>query len=589
LPLHRIVNQQNFNEGGNMFDVDKGWIAIWNCDKIKLPDSLNSKVLHRYRGITIVDNGLHKFASDEIALENNGKVCWMDGFVFNKSQLVENNNTRKWDEAFLKETEKENFPCDLRGGFAGFISEDDEVLLFNDHVGNHAVYYYCQNEILICSSRVYYIIELLKYNKAKITFNIQAAHYMIEQGFMIDDSTFAEEIRRVLPGHTVKIRKNGQAEIHQYYQMDNQNIKRELTEDQAVELIDQYFRQAVKREYDKDKEYGYEHLTDLSGGLDSRMTSWVAHDLGYINQMNVTCCKQGYLDFKIAQKIAIALRHSFLYMSLDDFNWYQDAEEMARKNNGASLYAGMTGGNRLYRVLDKERFGIVHTGMVGDAIIGYFFKEAKEGYEQPCGHEKTYSTKIQYGVNNAILQKYKNKELYALYVRGLLGAQTSYFTIQTYFETCSPFLDVDFLDMMLTIPAEMRCGHYIYFKWLEKKYPLAAEVGWEKWKGLKPKIKNINRAEIWKKCYRKFNRIKMKLCKSEPQHIHPTDYWYEKNENVRKWTEKYFEEKIHWLHDFPVLMKDIEFLFKEGDSIEKTQALTVLIWAEFLMKTYKEY
>lgn len=571
-----------------MFDIDKGWIAFRNTEKIKLPDGIQHKCVRTYKGITMVDNGLHKFAGDEISMEDNGKVCWMDGFVLNKKELMADHASLNWESAFLKETEKENFPGSLRGGFAGFLSEADSILLFNDHVGNHAVYYYHKDGILVCSSRVYYILELLKYNKIELTFNVQAAHYMMEQGFMIDESTFAKEIKRVLPGYTVKIMKNGSEAAHQYYRMDNRHIREGLTEEQAIELIDQYFRQAVKREYDKDKEYGYEYLTDLSGGLDSRMTSWVAHDLGYTNQMNVTCCKHEYLDFQIAQKIAVALKHSFFYMTLDDFKWYQDVEEMARKNNGASLYVGMTGGNRLYRVLDKERFGIVHTGMVGDVIIGYFFKDAREGYERPSGHEKPYSMKIQYDIDEAILQKFENKELYALYVRGLLGAQTSYFTVQTYFETSSPFLDVDFLDLMLSIPASMRCGHYIYFRWLEKKYPLAAEFGWESWRGLKPKVKNIKKSKSWLKYYRKKNRIKMKLFKMEPQHIHPTDYWYRKNDNVRRWIEEFYEEKIHWLTDFPALMKDVKYLFHEGNSLEKAQALTVLMWAEFVMKKYEE-
>lgn len=65
--------------------------------------------------------------------------------------------------------------------------------------------------------------------------------------------------------------KDGSKEITQYYSLDNSHVKQDMTAEDAVELIDRYFRQAVKREFDKDKEYGYEHLVDLSGGLDSRM------------------------------------------------------------------------------------------------------------------------------------------------------------------------------------------------------------------------------------------------------------------------------------------------------------------------------
>lgn len=42
-----------------------------------------------------------------------------------------------------------------------------------------------------------------------------------------------------------------------------------------IDMLDEKFRAVVKLEFDKDIEYGYKYLVDLSGGLDSRMTSWV--------------------------------------------------------------------------------------------------------------------------------------------------------------------------------------------------------------------------------------------------------------------------------------------------------------------------
>lgn len=565
-----------------MFDKDRGWIAF-RGEGIVIPDHVKGKVQNLSNGVVIVDRCLHKFPEDEAAIDVDGRIYWLDGFIVNKSELVKENAASNWQEAFMEETRRTDFPNRLRGGFSGFIYDKNEFFLFNDHVGNHAVYYYCHNGVLICSTRVYYILELLKYNKIEMRYNVQAAHYMLEHAYMLDDSTFITEVKRLLPGQTIRILKDGSKEITQYYRLDNSHVRKDMTEDEAVELIDRYFRQAVKREFDKDKEYGYEHLVDLSGGLDSRMVCWVAHDIGYTDQVNMTHCKDGYLDFEIAQKIAIALRHDFSYMPENDFKWYRDAEELTRKNNGASLYMGITKGKRHFQILDKERFAINHTGMVGDVIVGSFFEEAAEGYEMPTGRERTYSTKLHYDIDEEILHKYANKELYLLNVRGLLCAQTSYFTIQTYFETSSPFLDVDFLEAVLSVPLSMRCKHYIYFKWIEKKYPEAAAFGWESWKGLTPKVRNMYKANFWIEFRRKVNRFKMKVFKSEPQHANPTDYWYERDVDTRRWAEEYFNERIGLLKGYPDLMKDVNFLFKEGRSREKTQALTVLAWAGFVL------
>lgn len=565
-----------------MFDKDRGWIAYCG-KKLRIPKEVCGQVISIHNGLTLIDHCLHKFEQDEISMEKNNKFYWMDGFILNKWQLIMDLHVDSWQNAFLKEAEKENFPSEFRGGFSGFIYEEDSVLLFNDHVGNHAVYYYSQDGIWICSTRVYYILELLKYNKIKLCFNVRAAEYMIEHGYMLDESTFACEIKRVLPGQTIRIFSDGKEKLTQYYSIDNRHVKQEMTEDEAVELIDKYFRQAVQREFEKDKEYGYDYLVDLSGGLDSRMVCWVAHDMGYTNQLNMTHCKNGYLDFQIAQKIVVALKHNFSFMTLDDFKWFCDAEEMARKNNGASLYMGITGGNRHFKILDKDIFGINHTGMVGDAIVGSFFKNVEEGATMQTGHECAYSSRIQYGVDKEILEKYANKELYLLNVRGLLCAQTSYFTIQTYFETCSPFLDVDFLDAILSVPLSMRCEHYIYIKWLEEKYPEATDFGWEKWRGLKPKVRNIKKAKYWKWFRRTLNRLKMEIGGCEPFHIHPTDYWYKNNTEARQWAEKYFNDRINLLRDYPDLLEDVKMMFTQGRTDEKTQAITVLVWAEFVL------
>lgn len=39
---------------------------------------------------------------------------------------------------------------------------------------------------------------------------------------------------------------------------------------------------------------------------------------------------------------------------------------------------------------------------------------------------------------------------------------------------------LDFLEFALPIPYELRKNHYIYKKWILKKYPDAAEFEWEK-------------------------------------------------------------------------------------------------------------
>lgn len=567
-----------------MFDKAKGWIAFKN---LKLPEGMMPEII----GNTwqIVDNGLHKFADDMVNKNTEDGFYWLDGFIFNKQELMEKNNVAEWSDAFIKELNSEKPLKNLRGGFCGFADFKGKLSIYSDHIGNRSVYYYCANGIIVISSRFNYIVELLKYNGIELTFNIRAVNYMMSQGYMMDNDTFADEIRRVLPGEIIVIDNKNQITQNQYYIIDNIHINKSMTEDEAIELIDYYFRQAVKRSFDKDIEYGYKHLAELSGGLDSRMTSWVAHEMGYIDQTNITYSRSGYLDFTIAQDIAIYLRHKFYFMPLDDFEWYKDIDEILDKNNGAALYVGPTAGPRMISGINCERFGIVHSGDVGDAILGTFFADEQYSHSRPTSALKSYSKKVKCRLSNELLRKYKNIEQFVFFTRGLLGASSSNMIFQNYTETASPFLDVDFLDAVFTIPFGLRKGHYIYIKWMEKKYPQATEFGCERWGGIKPKSKNMKIAQKYVSCLKEYDKMKLKAGKIPKRSMNPFDYWFfDDKYTTNNWAAECFDKYKDALKDNARLSAQAKYLFKEGSAIEKAMVLTALKMTDYVQQIQYE-
>lgn len=72
-------------------------------------------------------------------------------------------------------------------------------------------------------------------------------------------------------------------------------------------------------------------MVDLSGGLDSRMVSWVANDMGYKEQLNISYCKEGYYDEKISKEIAKYLNHEYIFKYLDDKNFYMILKKLQIK------------------------------------------------------------------------------------------------------------------------------------------------------------------------------------------------------------------------------------------------------------------
>ena len=320
-----------------------------------------------------------------------------------------------------------------------------------------------------------------------------------------------------------------------------------------------------------------------SGGLDSRMTAWVGHALGYTNQINFTYCKSGYLDYTIAQKIAEYLRHPFYYMALDDFKWILDIDEIVKKNNGAAIYSGITGGYRFLKYFNCSTFGIEHTGMVGDVILSTFFGNEEYNFSKPTGHEKAYSQLVKNEIPLRILEKYPNKESFVMNTREFLGMQSTYFIRRNYVEVSSPFLDVDFLDAVFTIPFRYRKGHYIYMKWMESKYPQSTEFGWETWYGIKPKVQN----KILRKIRKWLIKIEDKLrCACNIPRCYamaPEDFWYKQNKEIQEWMEVYFKDNISKLALWPNLYNNLEKVFELGNVSEKAQAMTVVAMAKLIL------
>lgn len=547
----------------------QGWLFGKNveCDFLnKMEGSLEVN-----KEETLYTNLNNKFYNDTI---NNKDGMFLEGYIVNRNELMNMSESNAWEDAYSMLVKKKEFPGMLRGSFCGFHISTSEILFFTDHIGSKALYYYLNNNVIIVATNLTWIVEVLKHNGIPYTFNKNAAKYMLTYGFMLDNSTFISEIKRVMPGEKLCI-ANDIPNIIQYYKPSIQEVE-DISEDEAIQKIDIAFRRAVKREFEKDKEYGYDHLVDLSGGLDSRMVTWVAHDMGYCKQTNYSYCKRGYLDYRISSKIARDLKHEYYFKQLDDFQWIYELEPILQLSNGSALYSGITGGKDCLENFNREKYGIEHTGMIGDVIISSFSSNKEKAYKKPTFGTNQYSTSLIYDFSNSILDKYENQEIFDLYVRGFLGAMSTYPIRQNYFEVSSPFLDVDFMDTCFKLPIEYRAKHKIYLKWIKEYYPNATKYGWEKWAGVWPR-KELYLLVIGKFVLRKIYRTIRILFKQDiNDNMNPINYWYAKDTQAQAFFNNYFNENIRNDCLGAELREDITKLFKEGTANEKTQVLTVL-------------
>lgn len=555
-----------------------GWVVAKNIDISILCES-NAKQ-YFVDGYNIFLNVMNKFEKDTIFRFEEGKICLLDGVILNKKELLDEKQESIWQTLFEKLALQEDFPSVLRGSFNGIIYDRDKnkFTVYTNHVGDRPVYYYFDKDKMLIASNYNYMLKVLKYNNIFLSVNQMAAKYMVTYGYMLEDVTFCKEIHRLLPGTKLNIKGNNveEYELIRYYQVNNEEDL-SITEEQAIELVDQGFRKAVKREFEKDEEYGYKHLVDLSGGLDSRMVSWVANDMGYKDQLNISYCKEGYYDEKISKEIAKYLNHEYMFKYLDDKKFLYDIEEITEKNFCAATYFGITGGNRLLKSLNMGIFGLEHTGQIGDAILSTFYQKKADNFSAPVFGEKVYSCYLKCEFDESILKKYKNKELFAINEREFLGACSSHFIRQNYTEVSSPFLDVDFMDICLSIPFEIRKNHNLYLKWIEKKYPDALQFVWEK-----TRVKMTNGWRVKSKI--KMIGIKIKhiiekyvMKKQYTDAMNPFEYWYSQDEKIREFLNNYYRENKEYLMKLEENDRNrIQNMFEHSNAIDKMLVLTAI-------------
>lgn len=515
-----------------------------------------------------------RFADDKTVSCESDDVFLIDGVLLNKRELYSEYQCGTLN-ACIKQmhAESELFFSKFRGPFTGFYYDiaKNSFFAYGNQTGDAALYYHYDGKELAVSSDFNALFKFCKVQGYQLTFNPIAANHMLTFGFLTEGNTVAAEIRKLNPGECISV-KNGEFDVFEYhhFQFGQYTISKKS---EAIKAIDEIFRKAVQRCFDKDLEYGYSHLADISGGLDSRMTNCVAKSLGYHPIFNICYAKKNSRDEEYAKTVAESLRNEFYFEPLDDISFLFDLEKLVRMNYGQAVYSGITGGERMLAKLDFGKYGLEHTGQLGDAIVSYSGTEIDKGvqqYKSIC-----YSTLLEPEISPK--KTYTNGEELFFYYRCFHGALVTHYTRRNYTEAVSPFIDVDFLQLCLNISDELRRNHKLYWTWINSCYPKEAKI---------PSTRNRGnlRMTIYHKLPSSFARKIIKICKavgltslvSDRRGMNPFDYWYASNENLRSFIDRYYETHRKELESMPEVLESVDKLFCGERTGDKLQALTVL-------------
>lgn len=536
---------------------------------------------------TVKRNTLNKFMRDKGIAETPEALVVLEGYLLNKADLFSRYQVSSVEALMLKmyQAEGDTFFQAFRGEFSGAFYDKalDKWLVFTNHTGTNPVFYACTENGFFAGSQVNYLLDAYRAVGDTLHFDECAAYQMLTYGYMATNATYAREIRR-LRGGTYLFAQNGQAVVKEYHTFHMNPERYEgYSQAELIELVDETFRAAIQLLFDKDREYGYAHLADLSGGLDSRMTMWVPHTMGYGPMQLLTYCKADYLDEKIAKQIARYWKDALLVKPLDDAAFLYDIDEITFLNGGMSFYSGISGGNRMLRSLNMDQFGLEHTGLLGDALIGSWWRNKKElESKRQTGR---YSNKLAHRLPQEVLdyaESFEGYDLFLDYARGNQSAACTILTRKNYTEVSTPFLNPELIQLCRDIPQEARFGHKLYKAWIIAKYPDAAQFVWEKSRGkiTEPAIVTKLR-HLVVRGPKKLLRIlgKQKWLAHE---MAPMDYWLKKDPALAATLDRYAENGFAHL---PVdmseqLVSDMQWLYRTGNATEKSMVLTVLASAK---------
>ena len=523
-------------------------------------------------------SAIKKFENDKGLFENETYILLLDGVILNLTNLMKSYKKNNLLDLVIKMYKyKEEFFSEFRGCFCGFFYDkiNDKKIIFTNHFGDKTIFYYLNKNNIIFSSNIKNIVKLL--NNKKINYNIDKAsiYSMLTYGYMYNDITPIKEIRRLLPGSYILI-NNKSITIKKYYQFCNKenNFSDEKT---VIDEINKKFENAVKLQLEKNKEYGYDNYSPLSAGLDSRMTNYVLRKLTNKNIYNITYSETGQLDFNIPAQISKELKNHWLFKNLDNGLALMDIDESFNYTDGIIYYAWPSQLNDYMKLINTNKMGIVHTGVIGDVVIGTFFKNGViEKYKLGDG---AFSNKLIEKLKKYIDEvDYENKEIGMFYNRACNGAILGYsMTFQYYTECMSPFMDVDFVDYCLSLPLNKRFQHNIYYKWVNKYYPKAAKYFYN---GIKIPSNESFKFHYKNKLY-SLDTLPSKILavmrsKFQPNHnMNPFQLWYDNNKLLKENFDKYYNENINYVEDLE-MKNDIIDLYVKGTAIEKIQVISAL-------------
>jgi len=319
---------------------------------------------------------------------------------------------------------------------------------------------------------------------------------------ILGDKTFLKDIN-VLPPASILIYDFQDLSIEEYW---DYNFKPDYakSEDEFVDELVKKFKYSVRRRME---EPNYKYGVSLSGGLDSRV---IVAAMEKDKRRNVLSFSFGPLDcdeVKIAKKVSDKANTKFKAIEISPETIINNADKEAFYTDGLD-YIGVSYLPPVLRTI-KDEVDVVFDGFAFDMILGGSFLDKqilnadKDGIFDLIYSKLTFFSKEElnklfrneyyeiikylpiesfkkefYSINEDLFPNFSDKFVLRNHVRRrTLGGHV---LMRVITENTVPTLDNDLIDLINTIPPELRYSHTIYRKFLSKISPELAIIPYDK-------------------------------------------------------------------------------------------------------------
>lgn len=568
-----------------------GYLSKKKIDvNLDIPTNNNRNTQSRYTfdNFTVCIQNNNHFQNDSLLIDGDEFFFCLVGVVLNTKEIIQKYCCSNLSDYVIKYVVNQGGVGikDIKGSYSGFWynKHSREIKIFNNHFSTKSVYYYsdADHNVFIFSTSIPAIIDTLKGMKLKMSLSVLAAYQMLNYGHMLSDFTLVENIRKLLPATVMTCDYNHRVSTVEYYEYDNTSYLTDKKEDIIYNMYS-LLKQSVNLGLEKDREYDYDSLILLSGGLDTRMITFLANELNINNVTNLSFGESFCDDVRIANIIAHKLNNKFIFSSLDGGEFLKKIDENLKLNFGGIQYISSAHTYSAISSFNFDKYGLVFNGNLADISHGDYVAAPYHTYPDSSSlrfsNNYFFYNKIADEVDT-IIKKYRNEEHFLVYNRGINGILSGGIMYSDFTETYEVFLYPDLVDYASKMPPKYKYNESLFIECLNKYFPEAAKIKWARW-DMNPKVRYNNHF------YNYFIRCKKKckiILRLYTGDMNPFDEWILSNESLSSYFDLIYEDLLDLIENNELKRDLMDVYSKNGARfIQKSRVITILKINQYIL------